>query len=174
MGDRPASHTSDAFGAMLCAVESGRPSGTVTFLFTDVENSTEWWDQHPGPMRVALERHDGILERAVTAHGGFVFSRGGDGVAVAFQRAGDAVAAAIEEQRALVGEGWPPGVDLRVRMGLHTGEADERDGDDFGPPLNRAARLMGAAHGGQILMSATEDRTAPRSPASTRGASCPH
>jgi class 3 adenylate cyclase len=138
MGDRPASHTSDAFGAMLCAVESGRPSGTVT------------------------------------AHGGFVFSRGGDGVAVAFQRAGDAVAAAIEEQRALVGEGWPPGVDLRVRMGLHTGEADERDGDDFGPPLNRAARLMGAAHGGQILMSATEDRTAPRSPASTRGASCPH
>ena len=58
-----------------CGVELGRPSGTVTFLFTDVENSTEWWDQHPGAMRVALKRHDGILEGAVSAHGGFVFSR---------------------------------------------------------------------------------------------------
>ena len=65
------------------------------------------------------------------------------------------VAAAVEAQRALLGEPWPPGLELRVRMGLHTGEADERDGDYFGPPLNRAARLMTAAHGGQILVSAT-------------------
>ena len=74
---------------------------------------------------------------------------------VAFQRAGDAVAAAIEAQRALVGERWPEGIELRVRMGLHTGEAEERDGDYFGPPVNRAARLMGAGHGGEILVSAT-------------------
>jgi predicted ATPase/class 3 adenylate cyclase len=127
----------------------------VTFLFTDVENSTGWWDQHPGEMRAALERHDQILHDAITAHAGFVFSHGGDGVAAAFQRAGDAVAAAVKAQRALLEEPWPSGVELRVRTGLHTGEADERDGDYFGPPLNRAARLMSAAHGGQILVSAT-------------------
>src|SRR5262245_17379074 len=106
-------------------------------------------------MREALERHDRILEATMSAHGGCVFSRGGDGVAVAFQRAGAAVLAAVEAQRSLLGERWPAGLELRVRMGLHTGEADERDGDYFGPPLNRAARLMGAAHGGQILVSAT-------------------
>jgi predicted ATPase/class 3 adenylate cyclase len=132
-----------------------RPSGTVTFLFTDVEDSTALWDRYPGEMREALERHDRILEKAITAHGGFVFSRGGDGVAAAFQRAGDAVASAVAAQRALRAESWPPEVELRVRMGLHTGEADERDGDYFGPPLNRAARLMSAAPGGQILVSAT-------------------
>jgi class 3 adenylate cyclase len=131
------------------------PSGTLTFLFTDVENSTGWWDQHPGEMRTALERHDTILQGAITAHAGFVFSRSGDGVAAAFKRAGDAVAAAVEAQRASLGEPWPPELELRVRMGLHTGEADERDGDYFGPPLNRAARLMSAARGGQILLSGT-------------------
>jgi predicted ATPase/class 3 adenylate cyclase len=131
------------------------PTGTVTFLFTDVENSTALWDQHAGDMRQALERHDRILQSAVTAHGGFVFSHGGDGVAVAFQRAADAVTAAVDAQRALLGEPWPSGIELRVRIGVHTGEADEREGDYFGPPLNRAARLMSAAHGGQILVSAT-------------------
>jgi class 3 adenylate cyclase len=127
----------------------------VTFLFTDVENSTVWWDQHPDEMREALACDDRILHDAIAAHGGFVFSRGGDGVAVAFQRAGDALAAAVEAQRTLLGQRWPPRLDLRVRMGVHTGEADERDGDYLGPPLNRAARLMSAAHGGQILVSAT-------------------
>jgi predicted ATPase/class 3 adenylate cyclase len=127
----------------------------VTFLFTDIENSTALWDQHPSEMRQALERHDRILHDAVAAHGGFVFSHGGDGVAVAFQRAADAVAAALEAQRVLLAEGWPAGVELRVRMGVHTGEADEREGDYFGPPLNRSARLMSAAHGGQILVSST-------------------
>jgi predicted ATPase/class 3 adenylate cyclase len=131
------------------------PTGTLTFLFTDIENSTELWDQHPGRMREALERHDRILQDVMAAHGGFVFSHGGDGVAVAFQRAGDAVAAAVEAQRVLLGEPWPSELALRVRMGVHTGEADERDSDYFGPPLNRAARLMSAAHGGQILASAT-------------------
>src|SRR5215213_1977891 len=116
-------------------VERSRPSGTLTFLFTDVENSTGWWDRYPGEMRAALEDHDGILRRAIRAHAGFVFSRGGDGVAATFQRAGDAVAAAIEAQRALLCELWPPGLELRVRIGLHTGEAEERDGDYFGPPV---------------------------------------
>jgi predicted ATPase len=106
-------------------------------------------------MRQALERHDLILRDAIAAHGGFVFSHGGDGVAVAFHRAGEAVAGAVDAQRALLDESWPSGVELKVRMGLHTGEADERDGDYFGPPLNRAARLMSAAHGGQIVVSAT-------------------
>jgi predicted ATPase/class 3 adenylate cyclase len=127
----------------------------VTFLFTDIENSTALWDQHPAQMRLALERHDRILHDATAANAGFVFSHGGDGIAAAFPRAGDAVAAAVDAQRSLLGEPWPSGVELRVRMGLHTGEADERDGDYFGPPLNRAARLMSAAHGGQILVSAT-------------------
>jgi predicted ATPase/class 3 adenylate cyclase len=136
-------------------VEPARPSGTATFLFTDIENSTALWDRHPGEMRQAVERHDRILHDTMEAHGGFVFSHGGDGVAVAFQRAGDAVAAAVAAQRALLEEPWPAGVELRVRMGLHTGEADERDGDYFGPPLNRAARLMTEAHGGQIVVSAT-------------------
>jgi class 3 adenylate cyclase len=131
------------------------PTGTVTFLFTDIENSTGWWDQHPVEMRQALEDHDRILHEVVVAHDGFVFSHGGGGVAVAFQRATDAVGAALEAQGVLLGEPWPSGLELRVRMGLHTGEADERDGDYFGPPLNRAARLMSAALGGQILASAT-------------------
>jgi class 3 adenylate cyclase len=131
------------------------PSGTATFLFTDVVNSTEWWDRHPVEMQEAVERHDRILVQAITAHAGFVFSRGGDGLAVAFERARDALAAAVAAQRELLAGPWPPGLELRVRMGLHTGEADERDGDYFGPPLNRAARLMSAAHGGQILVSAT-------------------
>jgi len=136
-------------------VKPGRPSGAVTFLFTDVEDSTGSWDRLPGAMRGALERHDRILQDAITAHAGFVFSRGGDGVAVAFERAGDAVAAAVEAQHALLGEPWPAALELRVRMGLHTGEPEERDGDYLGPPLNREARLMSAAHGGQILVSAT-------------------
>jgi class 3 adenylate cyclase len=94
----------------------------VTFLFTDIEDSTGWWDGHPAKMRVALERDDRILEDAITAHAEFVFSRGGDGVAVAFQRAGDAVAAAAEAQRAFLAESLPPEAGLRVRIG---GGADE-------------------------------------------------
>jgi predicted ATPase/class 3 adenylate cyclase len=132
-----------------------RPSGTVTFLFTDVERSTELWDHDADGMRMALARHDQMLQEAIEAHGGYVFSRSGDGVAVAFERAGDALAAAIEAQRALLAERWPPDLGLRVRMGLHTGQADERDGDYVGPPVNRAARLMSAANGGQVVVSAT-------------------
>ncbi len=125
----------------------------MTFLFTDIEGSTQLWEDHPEAMRQALERHDATVSGAIDAHGGYVFSTGGDGFAAAFQRAGDAVAAAAEGQLGLAAETWPDGVTIRVRMGLHTGEALERDGDYFGPALNRAARLMAAAHGGQVLSS---------------------
>ena len=130
-----------------------RPSGTVTFLFTDIEGSTRLWEEFPGLMSVALARHDELLRLAVDSFGGFVFSTGGDGLAAAFGRAGDAVGAAVMAQRALLAEVWPDGVGLRVRMGLHTGECTERDGDYFGSPVNRAARVMAAAHGGQVVVS---------------------
>ncbi len=129
------------------------PSGTVTFLFTDVEGSTRLWEAVPEAMRLALARHDELLRAAIEAHGGRVFSTGGDGFAVAFQRAGDASRAAVDAQAALAVEEWPEGAPIRVRMGLHTGEAEERGGDYFGPDVNRASRLMGVAHGGQVVCS---------------------
>ncbi len=125
----------------------------MTFLFTDIEGSTRLWDEHPEAMKEALARHDEILRACLDAHGGFVFSTGGDGVAAAFQRSGDGVAAAAAAQRRLQAEAWPASAPLRVRMGLHTGETQERDGDYFGPPVNRAARVMGAGHGGHIIVS---------------------
>src|SRR6478752_6711466 len=102
------------------------PTGTVTFLFTDIEGSTRLWDQHPEEMRVALEAHDAILRAAIDSHGGYVFATGGDGCCVAFQRAGDAIRAVLDAQQALRVRVWPEPADLRVRMGLHTGEASER------------------------------------------------
>ncbi|HUZ83632.1 MAG TPA: adenylate/guanylate cyclase domain-containing protein, partial [Gaiellales bacterium] len=131
------------------------PSGTVTFLFTDIEGSTGLWEAAPEAMRSALERHDAILRGAVDDFGGHVFATGGDGFAVAFARAADALSAAAAAQRALLAERWPTPSLLKVRMGVHTGEASERDGDYFGPVLNRAARLMAAGSGGQVLVSAT-------------------
>ncbi len=130
------------------------PSGTVTFLFTDVEGSTRLWEQQPVEMQVALERHDEILRSSIESHGGYVFSTAGDAFAAAFARAGSGVDAAVDAQRLLGNEAWPVGVTLRVRMGLHTGEAHEREGDYFGSALNRAARIMGLGAGDQILMSA--------------------
>jgi predicted ATPase/class 3 adenylate cyclase len=130
------------------------PTGTVSFLFTDIVGSTPLWDSHPAEMREALFRHDEILRKAVLAADGHVFSTGGDGLGAVFSRAGNAVAAAVDAQVALLAEPWPEPVELRVRMGVHTGEAHERDGDYFGPPVNLAARLMGAANGGQVVVSA--------------------
>jgi predicted ATPase/class 3 adenylate cyclase len=135
----------------ITAVEA--PSGTVTFLFTDIEGSTRLWEVEPTAMSAALARHDDILRSAIEAHGGYVFSTGGDGFAVAFSRVGDAVSAALDAQRSLGAESWPTPLPLRVRMGLHTGEVEERDGDYFGPAVNRAARIMAAGHGGQVLVS---------------------
>jgi predicted ATPase/class 3 adenylate cyclase len=135
----------------------GLPSGTVTFLFTDIEGSTNLWENAPNCMGAALERHDTILHSAIHTRGGRVFSTGGDGLAAVFARSVDAVAAAADAQAALTIEAWPADAPVRVRMGVHTGEAIERDGDYFGPALNRVARLMAMAHGGQVLVShATE------------------
>ena len=130
------------------------PTGTVTFLFTDIEGSTALWESVPEAMRDALERHDAILRSCVDARGGYVFATGGDGFAVVFSRAGDAMQAAIEAQASLGSAQWPNEADLRVRMGIHTGEVQERGGDYFGRAVNRAARIMSAGHGGQVLVSA--------------------
>jgi predicted ATPase/class 3 adenylate cyclase len=131
------------------------PTGTVTFLFTDIEGSTRLWDSAPEAMQIALERHDVLMRSVLASHGGYVFSTGGDGYAVAFARAGDALAAAFEVRDALRAEPWPEGAAIRVRIGLHSGEASERDGDYFGTSVNRAARLMAVAHGGQVVCSQT-------------------
>ncbi|HEY3228469.1 MAG TPA: helix-turn-helix domain-containing protein, partial [Roseiflexaceae bacterium] len=133
------------------------PSGTVTFLFTDIEGSTQLWEQHPQAMPAALARHDELLRESVTIHGGVVFKTVGDSVLAAFPKAPDALAAALAAQRACAVGPWALPTPLRVRMALHSGSAEVRDGDYFGPALNRAARLLQAGHGGQVLLSlATE------------------
>jgi class 3 adenylate cyclase/tetratricopeptide (TPR) repeat protein len=132
-----------------------RPSGTVTFMFTDIEDSTGLWIANPGAMRVALARHEQILRTAIAAHDGFVFAPAGDGIGAAFWRSADAIGAALDGQRVLLEEVWPDDIVLPVRMGLHTGEAEERDGNYFGPPVNRAVRVMNEARGGEILVSST-------------------
>src|SRR5262245_23724159 len=104
------------------------PSGTVTFLFTDVEGSTRLWEAHGEQMRSTLAIHDQIVRQALESAGGLVFATGGDGFGAAFSRAGEAVAAALAAQRGLADQEWPERISLRVRMGLHTGEADERGG----------------------------------------------
>src|SRR5215472_15831225 len=113
------------------------PTGTVTFLFTDIEGSTRLWAAAPNAMRKALERHDAIVRSGIESASGYVFSTGGDGFAAAFPRADQAATAAGAIQAALAAESWPDGAALRVRMALHTGEVEERDGDYFGPAVNR-------------------------------------
>src|SRR5690348_14036601 len=127
------------------------PTGTVTFLFTDIEGSTARWEHQPEAMRLALARHDALVRAAIHEHNGHVVKTMGDAFHAAFARAQDAVDAAIDAQRSLQAEPWNEAGPLWVRMALHTGAAEERDGDYYGPPLNRAARLLAAGHGGQIL-----------------------
>jgi predicted ATPase/class 3 adenylate cyclase len=124
------------------------PTGTVTFLFTDIEGSTRLWQDEPELMRAALVEHDSVLRDVIAKRHGFVFKHTGDGVAAAFASARDAVDAAVDAQQRL------DGLPFRVRIAIHTGEADLRDGDYFGPSVNRCARLMAIGHGGQILLSA--------------------
>jgi TolB-like protein/class 3 adenylate cyclase/Flp pilus assembly protein TadD len=134
------------------------PTGTVTLLFTDIEGSTRLWEAHAEAMRTALARHDALLRHCIADRRGHVFKTGGDAFCAAFHTAADATAAALDAQRALQREPWPADARLRVRMALHTGAVELRDGDYFGPTLNRAARLLAAAHGGQTLVSeATND-----------------
>jgi predicted ATPase/class 3 adenylate cyclase len=131
------------------------PIGTVTFLLTDIEGSTALWEQHPDAMRVACVRHDELVENIVRQWNGvLVRPRGeGDGRFAVFPFPTDAVAAATALQRALYAEQWPKAILIRVRMALHTGEADLRDGDYYGSAVNRCARLRSIAHGGQTLIS---------------------
>ncbi len=131
------------------------PSGTVTLLFTDIQGSTRLWEDHPEAMTPALRRHDAVLRQAIESHGGYVFKTVGDAFCAAFVSASDAVESAGNAQLALQAEDWPAEASLRVRMALHTGECEERDGDYFGPPVNRTARLEATAHGGQVVLSHT-------------------
>ena len=131
---------------------TGRPTGTVTFLFTDMEGSTRAWETHPSEMHAALKQHDEIVAKEVQAHtGAIILERGeGDSVFAVFARASDAVAAACEIQRTMRKESWPAHLPMRVRIAIHTGEADA---DYRGPHVNRAARIRAIGHGGQILIS---------------------
>ena len=110
----------------------GRPTGTVSFLFTDVVGSTPLWEREPGAMQVALARHDVVLRLVIEEFGGFVFSTAGDAFSAAFHTAAAAVSAAVEAQRRLQAEPWPDRAALRVRMGVHVGSVVERGGDYFG------------------------------------------
>ena len=138
--------------------EAELPAGTVTFAFTDIEGSARLWETEPAAMARALVLHNETLHAAFGHHGGVVFSTMGDEMAVAFSSAAGAMRAALEAQRALMAAPWPAETGmLKVRMGLHTDEAALSDGQYASRPLRRCARLMAAAHGGQILMSdATE------------------
>ena len=131
------------------------PVGVVTFLFTDVEGSTRLWEQAPAAMRAALARHDALIENLTEANQGFLVRPRGEGDSrfAVFAQASSAVAAAAAIQQALRSEVWPTPTPLRVRMALHTGEADLRDGDYYGSAVNRCARLRTLAHGGQTLLS---------------------
>jgi class 3 adenylate cyclase len=129
------------------------PSGTVTFLFTDIEGSTRLWQEHPETMKPALARHDEILRDAIRAHDGHYVKTTGDGAHAVFAMASDAIDAAVAAQVALDAEEWPLPAPLRVRMGVHSGPAEQRDGDYFGTTVNRAARIMSVAHGRQVVIS---------------------
>ncbi len=129
------------------------PSGTVTFLFTDIEGSTRLYQEDEDMMAAAVARHNELLDAVIAEHSGTVFSTMGDGKAAAFGSASAAVGAAVDLQRRLDVERWPTSRPIRVRVGLHTGEARLLGGDYFGAAVNRAARLMAIGHGGQVLCS---------------------
>lgn len=129
------------------------PTGIITFLFTDLEKSTDLWEDYPQEMKSTLARHDAILKSAVESEAGFVVKTTGDGVHAAFPSAINGIKAVLASQLALISENWGATGPLRVRMALHSGEAELRDGDYYGSVVNRAARIMGAASGEQILVS---------------------
>jgi predicted ATPase/class 3 adenylate cyclase len=127
---------------------------TITFVFTDLESSTRLWERFPDAMKAAMERHDAILRDAVEHAHGRVVKITGDGLMAVFSSVPDGVKACLEAQQALQNEAWCETGPLCVRMGMHAGEAQSRAGDFYGPPVNRTARIMAAAHGGQVLLSA--------------------
>ena len=129
------------------------PTGTVSFLFTDIVGSAGLWEKFPAQMGSALARHDALIRAAVDTHGGHVFKTVGDATYAAFQAPRASLEAAIDAQHALAAEDWNDIGTLTVRMGIHVGAAEFRDGDYFGGTLNRVSRIESAAHGGQILLS---------------------
>jgi class 3 adenylate cyclase len=146
-----AGSAADRNGSIVPAV--GRPSRTVTFMFTDIADSTMLWDTCPAAMHHALRHHDEILTDVVAKAFGRIFSTAGDGIAAVFATATDAVAAAVEAQRRFGVESWPTAASLRVRIGVHTGEAIVYDGGYLGLPVNTASRVMRAAVPGQVILS---------------------
>ncbi len=135
------------------ATTSTLPTGTLTFLLTDIEGSTRVWQVAPDAMQVALARHDVILRQGIATHDGHVFKTAGDAFYAAFTTPWLAMEAALAIQQALHLEPWPPQAPIRVRMALHSGAAELRERDYFGPPLNQVARLLSTGHGGQTLVS---------------------
>ena len=135
------------------------PSGTVTFLFTDIEGSTNLWRTQPETMQRSSVRHKEILQKATEAHGGYIFQVLGDAFYIAYSSAENAIRTAIQSQCALHAEDWS-GAAIRVRMGIHTGTADlQQDGQYAGYlTLCQAERIASAAHGGQVLLSSTSER----------------
>jgi class 3 adenylate cyclase len=133
---------------------SGAPSGTVTLLFTDVEGSTRMWEAERDAMAAALRHHDEVVRDAIESAGGYVFKTAGDSFCAAFSSARAGLDAALAAQQSLAAQSWPTSRPIVVRMALHSGVCEERDGDYFGPAVNRAARLLAVARGGQVLVSA--------------------
>ena len=128
------------------------PTGTVSFVFTDIEGSVTLWERHPEAMKLALARHNAVLREVIGAHSGFIFKTVGDAFCAAFATASDALAAATAAQRIMQAEDWRD-TPIKIRIGLHTGTAEERDGDYFGNTVNRVARVMSVAYGEQVLLS---------------------
>lgn len=133
----------------MCAL----PANSVTFLFTDIEGSTQLWEQHPEAMQAALARHDNLLRRTIESHDGHVFKTVGDAFCAAFASPLNALHAAVQTQREVLEAPWELAEGLLVRTALHTGPAQMRDDDYFGIHVNRVARLIAIGHGGQILLS---------------------
>jgi predicted ATPase/class 3 adenylate cyclase len=145
-----------------CVMVSEPSSEALTFVFTDLESSTRLWEEFPDAMRAAIERHDAILRSAVERCRGRVVKLTGDGLMAVFCSPADGAEACLEAQRALHDEAWGEPGPLRVRMGMHAGEAQQRGGDFYGPAVNRTARIMSAAYGGQVLLSARAAEVAGR------------
>ena len=141
----------DDFATQLSAHQEELPSGIVTFLFTDIEGSTQLWEEAPNEVMQSLTRHDEIIESEIANKQGMVVKPRGEGDSrfAVFEQAKDAVAAAAVIQKRFFFEQWSTPRPLKIRMALHTGEADLRMGDYYGPVVNRCARLRSIAHGGQ-------------------------